>query len=228
MNKFFTSLLLMAAAFSAAAQTFTVGTPDGKTYTDGNVINVGYTYNGRGYDWEPNLKVTVNKETSMLGGSTFSVTVKASEPGVVQFCGLSTECTFVGSEPATHTRSYKEGQTFPLSIEIYDLATIPASDIVATVKITDGTETVNLTVNFLTTEASSIREVSDGLDEVSFSGRTMNFSVASAAKFSLFNISGRAMVDRTLSGAGSLNFSNIPAGLYIYRLGAKTGKVLLK
>lgn len=218
----------MAAAFSAAAQNFTVSTPDGKTYADGDVVNVGYVSSKYGYDWEPGLKVTVNKESSPLGGSLFSVTVTASEAGVVQFCGLSTECTFVGSEPATHSKSYRLNQTFPLSIEIFGRQTLPATPTSATVVITDGVETVNLTINFLNDEAASINEVAGNENEIAFSGRTMHFSVASAVKFSLFNISGRAMVDRTLSGSGSLNFSNMPAGLYIYRLGAKTGKVLLK
>lgn len=228
MNKIFTSLMLMAAAFGAAAQSFTVSTPDGKTYADGDEVNCSYSFSGYGYDWEPGLQVTVDKETSPLGGSSFSVTVSASEPGVVRFCGLSTECAILGSDPVTNSKSFKLGQTFPLSIDIYDYPTKPEKTIVATVKITDGTETVNLKVNFLPTEAAGIAEVEVGNGTLSFVGRTMHYGVEQPSKFSLYNISGRAVVDRTLSGAGSLSFASIPAGVYIYRLGTKTGKVLLK
>lgn len=229
MKQIFTSLMLLAAsAFGAAAANFTVSGPDGRSYSDGDVITVGYTFDGFAYAWQPDLKVTVNENASMFGNSTFTVTVGASQPGVVQFCGVGGSCTIVGSAPVTRSNTYAKGQEFALGVEILDSPDILAEEVSTTVKITDSQETVNLTVKFIPTEAAGISAPEASATEVSFSGRTMHFSLDAATKFSLYNISGRTLVDRTLSGSGSLNLGGIPAGVYVYRLGTLTGKVLLK
>lgn len=220
--------MLMALALSASAQTFTVSDAAGKIYADGDVVNIGYTFDGECYSWSPEIQVTVNEETSLFGGSTFSVTATASQAGIVQFCGLIDGCTILSSASATHTKTYTKGQTFPLAIEILDCYDMLTSEVSVDVKITDGSETMKLTINFLTTEAAGINETAGMVSKIAFSGRTMTYSLESAEKFTLYNISGRAMVDRTLSGSGSLNFTSYPAGVYVYRLGSKTGKVLLK
>lgn len=220
--------MFAAFALCAGAKSFTVSDAAGRTYADGDVVNVGYTFNGMGYDWEPGLQVTVNEETSLFGGSSVTVTVSASQPGIVQFCGISGECEILGNAELSRTKTYYQGNTFPLSIEILDNPENLSAEIATTVKITDGSETVTLTVNFLTTEAAGIHEVAFGHRSVEFIGRTMHYALDGTAKFSLYNISGRTVADRTLTGSGSLSFSSLPAGLYIYRLGSETGKTFLK
>lgn len=227
MKKIFTSLMILSAALSASAQNFTVGTPDGKTYADGDVINLGYTVAGGFYIWNPELQVTVNSATSVISGqSAFTVTVSASAPNQVQFCGLDQNCVTIGADPASKTGRYGEGATFPLEVDIKTFANLTAP-VESTITITDTKETVTLTVNFLPTEQAGISETSAAANTLKFSGRTLHFSMESTANFSLYNISGRQVVSRSISGTGSLNLSAFPAGVYVYRCGSLTGKVLL-
>ncbi|MCM1310907.1 MAG: T9SS type A sorting domain-containing protein [Bacteroides sp.] len=227
MNKVFTLVLFAAAALSAAAQNFTVRDAYGKTYADGDAVNIGYSFDGIGYNWAPGLEVTVNQASSLLGGSNFKVTVTASEADIVQFCGLTGLCSFVGSEPITHTATYNAGASFGLDIEILARTANLTSAVTATVTIADDTESMTLIVNFLPSKNAGISDVSNAANSVTFAGRTMYFSLATTEKFSLYNISGRTVADRTLSGSGSLNLGNLPAGLYIYRIGKSSGKVIL-
>lgn len=228
MNKIFTTLTLLAAALTASAQNFTVNTPDGKSYTDGDVINIGYEFDGECYNWLPDITVHVNKATSAItGASSFSVTASASTPGVVQFCGLSTSCNFIGAAPVTNSATFKAGQRFPLSIDIIDRYENLSAPIESKITITDGDETINLTVNFLDSEHAGVNSVTAAAGTLRFNGRTVNFAMESAAKLTIYNISGRPVVNRTLAGTGSLNLSAIPAGVYVYRCGSLTGKVLL-
>lgn len=229
MNKIFTSLLILGTALSASAQNFTVGTPDGKTYSDGDVINIGYTPTTGMYNhiWDPKLNVTVNSAGSAITGqSSFTVTVTASAPNLVQFCGLSTNCEVVGEDAVSKKGIYKPGDTFPLEIDIKYFKNLD-EPVESKITITDGKETVNLTVNFLTTEEAGINETAATGNSLRFAGRTLHFAMESTARFTLYNISGRPVVDRTIAGTGSLSLNAFPAGVYVYRCGSLTGKILL-
>lgn len=226
MQKIFTSILLMAAALTAAAQNFTVTTPDGKTHADGDVINVGYEFDGEYYDWLPELSVNINKATSAITGkSAFTVTATASRPDIVQFCGLTGACDIL-RPTVTKSNTYAAGAKFPLSIDIVESPAMIPEAIETKIEITDGVQTIKLTVNF-TTEQAGINAPATAANTVKFIGRTLHYSLESATSITLYNISGRPVISRSLSGTGSLNLSNIPAGVYVYRCGLSTGKVVL-
>lgn len=226
MQKIFTSILLLGAAFTAAAQNFTVTTPDGKTHADGDVINVGYEFDGECYDWLPELTVNVNKAASSITGkSAFTVTATASKSGFVKFCGLNDACDIL-KPTVTKSNTYAAGAKFPLSIDIVESYTMIPEAIETKIEITDGVQTLNLTVNF-TTEQAGINAPATAANTVKFIGRTLHYSLDSATAITLYNISGRPVISRSLSGTGSLNLSSIPAGVYVYRCGLSTGKVVL-
>lgn len=226
MKKLFTSMLMMAAAMVATAQNFTVTAFDGaKTLKDGDVIECGYEESMFGNTWDPAIKVLCNKDL------TLTVTAYAPSGHKIQFCGLEPSCHNFDLVPGTVTRSniYSEGTNVPMQLDIIN------GDIVepvnATLKITDGTETVNITVTFVgesQEELSSISNVAAKGTTISVQGRTLNFNTDATSDLTLYTISGQAAVTRRISGRGSLNLSNLPAGVYIYRAGKKTGKLILR
>lgn len=227
MKKIFTSLFLMATAMVATAQNFTVTAFEGtKTLKDGDVIECGYEESpyGFGYVWDPSIVVTCNKSL------TLTVTADAEQPaeGAVQFCGITGNCARLTGTPETRSNTYQAGDKVDMQLDIVGGNVVEPVN--ATLKITDGQETVNITVTFVSEaqEELAISSVAAKGTQVSVSGRTLHFVSDSAADITLYTISGQSALSRRLNGSGSINLSNLPAGVYIYRAGNKTGKIILR
>lgn len=230
MKKIFTSLMVLAAAFTASAQNFTVTGVDDVTYSDGDVINIGYTAGTRPNTivWNPELIVHVDKATSALTGkSAFTVSAVADVAGYVQFCGLNGQCQMIGGTTVSKNGSYGAGEIIPLEIDIAASKSVIPEPIEVKLTITDGTQTTNLTLNFLTSEQAGIEAPELAESAVRISGRTLTYNVSSAENLTLFNISGRAVLSRTVSGTGSISLDGLPAGVYVYRMASATGKLLV-
>lgn len=228
MKKIFTSIICLAAALVASAQNFTVTGIDGVTYADGDVVNIGYTLNERGRKlWNPELEVTVNKATtSLTHRSVFTVSAYAGVENMVEFCGLDGSCTVLSGIPMSKSNSYAEGESFPLQIEIQNK--VFTSTVTASVSISDGQETVNLTINFLTTEQAGISAPEAIEPALKVSGHTLTYNVDAPANLTIYNISGRAVLNRTVNNSGTISLDGFHAGVYVYRLGNLTGKILVR
>ena len=225
MKKIFTSLFLMATALMATAQNFTVTAFDGtKTLKDGDVIECGYEEGLFGYNWDPSIVVTCNKNL------TLTVTADAEMPavGAVQFCGLTGQCQRLNGTPEVRTNAYNAGDKVPMQLDIIGGNVVEPVN--ATLQITDGQETVKITVTFVgeSQEELAISSVAAKGLQVSVNGRSLNFISDNSAELTLYTISGQSAVSRRISGSGSLNLSHLPAGVYIYRAGNKTGKIILR
>ncbi|MDE6535267.1 MAG: T9SS type A sorting domain-containing protein [Muribaculaceae bacterium] len=225
MKKIFTSLFLMATALVATAQNFTVTAFGGsKTLKDGDVIECGYEEGLFGNAWDPAIIVTCNKNL------TLTVTADAEKPaeGAVQFCGLTGQCQRLNGTPETRSNVYNTGDKVPMQLDIVNGNVVEPVN--ATLKITDGQETVNITVTFVgePQEELAISSVSAKGVQISATGRTLRFVADNATDITLYTISGQSAVSRRISGTGSLNLSHLPAGVYIYRAGNKTGKIILR
>lgn len=223
MKKIFTSMLLMAAAVVASAQNFTVTAFDGtRTLKDGDVVECGYEVGMFGMTWDPKIDVTCNKDL------TLTVTANAPAGHDVKFCGISGFCASLEGIPETRSKAYEAGKKIPMQLDIQGSFVTEPFD--ATLEITDGTETVNITVTFrpeAQEELGIAAVAADGVS-VAVTGRTLNFNTDSATDLTLYTISGQSAVSRRVSGRGTLNLTNLPAGVYIYRAGKKTGKFILR
>lgn len=228
MKKIFTSFICLAAALVASAQNFTVTGIDGVTYNDGDVVNIGYT-TGQfpGKQWDPELKVNVLEATSSLTKrSVFTVTAYADAANIVQFCGLDGNCLMLAGSPVSKSGSYAADQSFFLQIDI--LNKVFSKPITASVSITDGEETINLTINFLTTEQASIDAPEVAAPALTLNGHTLTYNVDSPTNLTLYNISGRAVMNRNVNNSGTISLDGFHAGVYVYRLGTLTGKILVR
>lgn len=223
MNKIFTSLLMLGAAFAASAQNFTVNSVDGPV-ANGATLTIGYDYNSEWelYDWDPELTIHANK------AGTYTVSATASESGVVQFCGFTGQCTIL-KPSASRSGSIAAGQDLAMQLDINGAFELLAKPVSMEVTVTDGSETIKFTVNFVNEDRSAgITAPAKAAGSLRFSARTLNYSLENGATFTLYNISGRQVMSRVLSGTGSVSLTAIPAGVYVYRCGTATGKVIIK
>lgn len=225
MKKIFTSMLLMAAAVVASAQNFTVTAFEGtRILKDGDVVECGYTEMPFfGQAWNPEIEVLCNKDL------TLTVTANAPANQDVDFCGISGNCIPLTGTPDTRSKAYKEGENVPMKLEVHT-GSVVTEPFNATLEITDGTETVNITITFRPEAQEELGIAAVAADGVSVAviGRTLNFNTDSATDLTLYTISGQSAVSRRVSGRGTLNLTNLPAGVYIYRAGKKTGKFILR
>lgn len=229
MKKLLTSMMVLAAALSASAQNFTITDGNGTAYHDGDEVIVGYYRNqGSNYFWNPELTVKINKAT-LFGKSTLTMTAEASVADFAQFCAVE-PCEQLGADPVVKTGSYSEGQTVALMLDAVRKP-LPAEPVVVDLTVTDTRETVNLKVKFLPMSADEA-----GIDApeaapastIRINGRSVSYHLNSAARFTLYNISGRPVVDRHISGSGSIDLGSYPAGVYVYRCSNATGKIVLR
>lgn len=227
MKKIFTSLFLMATAMIATAQNFTVTAFNGtKTLKDGDVIECGYEEPFPGWiQWDPTIVVTCNKNLTL----TVTADAEPIAEGAIQICGISGLCQRLNGTPETRSNVYNAGDKVPMQLDIQNGGNVvePAN---ATLKITDGTETVNITVTFVgePQEELAISSVAAKGTQIRVNGRTLHFTADNAANLTLYTISGQSAISRRISGTGSINLTNLPAGVYIYRAGNKTGKIILR
>lgn len=62
----------------------------------------------------------------------------------------------------------------------------------------------------------------------SYANGAINYIVDGSAAAALYTTDGRCVLNTKVSGRGSISTTGIAAGVYIYRLGSKTGKILIK
>lgn len=240
MKKLFTTLMVLAAALTASAQNFIVTgvqNKDGEPVeiANGDVLNIapekGSTTRPGGpyFTWNPSLNVkVVTPTTSMLNLSTLTVTVSASVDNMVQFCAFDKMCKSVGTEAVSKSGECAKGASQALEIEILNKE-MPAEGVDIKVTVTDSKETVEFTVHCMTTDEAGISAPEASAENtIAISGRTVRYHLAETANFTLYNISGRAVVSRRIGGSGTLNLESFPAGVYVYRCGTATGKLLLR
>lgn len=236
MKKLFTTLMVLAAALTASAQNFIVTgvqNKDGEPVeiANGDVLNIAPEASSRPgkFIWNPSLNVkVVTPTTSMLNLSTLTVTVSASVDNMVQFCAFDKMCKTVGTEAVSKSGECAKGESQALEIEILNKE-MPAEGVDIKVTVTDSKETVEFTVHCMTADEAGISAPEASAENtIAISGRTVRYHLAESANFTLYNISGRAVVSRRIGGSGTLNLESFPAGVYVYRCGTATGKLLLR
>lgn len=223
MKKLFTSLMILAAAVTASAQNFSV-TVLGQPVQNGETVTCGYLSEPSllgGHDWDPEIFVVAGKS------ATYTVTATADAEVLVQFCSFgTTQCEHLGATPLVRSQFLTPGTKAPTAIDI--IGGSITQPVTARISVTDGTETITFDVKFINEEQAGIDEIGARQNLVTISGRTLKYDINGSADITLYNISGRSVWSHRLSGTGAINLSNIPAGVYVYRAGNSTGKILLR
>lgn len=104
---------------------------------------------------------------------------------------------------------------------------VPEIKVQINASYSDGSSPVNLTL--LMGSNAGVEGVTVDANKVVTSGKTLYYTVDKLSNLSVYSLSGRTVVNREVSGKGSISLENLPAGIYIYRIaGGKSGKFVIK
>ena len=234
MKKLLLSLALLGGlSFGANAELYY--TCEGQTYHNGDVINY------EGYEYVPVLnpdgspsgmyQFKVDPEVNLVSTeSTESAVVSTTSNIAVNLCAggdctngtnnVKTDVKLVANEPLNLQMDYA-----PAAINFGEDVEVPA----ITVKITStvGNETCVVTVNMGGLTAG-VESLGVNQDSVRVIGKSLNYDVTGSAQLSIYSLSGKTVVNKTVAGNGSVNLVNLSSGIYLYRLNGRTGKFIIK
>lgn len=212
-----------------AAQTFTVSI-DGNKLSDGQTFDVGYTQP------LPILAAWESVRIVSPEGGTF--VCEASSPsdtyGQLQVC-CGGECKTPDAKGAVIVKEFelKAGEVMDPQIHRSSgpLAQFHG-DLTANVTIypkANPTAKLSYTCNFVLKPASEVGGVTDvtvGKEYVRLSGKTLHYN--GHGQLSVYSLLGNRLVSVAANGEGTVSLSHLAAGVYIYRLGGKSGKFTLR
>lgn len=177
-----------------------------------------------------NKEVMIAPELS-LGTDTYSSQISLvckSDGESVQMCaGGACE----QGKTIKKTLKINGGKTVPLQFEY--MATLPKDaavpKIVCTFEAQDGTYAdtkITMTV-VLNGENGGIEAIVNGYELYS-DAEGVHYNVEGARQLALYGITGMKVLQRTVSGSGVIATGEIPAGIYVYTLGNKSGKIIVR
>ncbi len=231
MNKIFTLIISIICAIAVNAQDFTC-TVDGKPVENDGTITVGYSY---GVDGAPFWKSV--PEIALSPSEDVSCDIKTScQPGSpVKFCyGICKSPVLDnGFDVISYTFDLKANKAEKLDIEYEDFTAIDQNTVPEKTSV-DVTVTVKLRQRFHFTLVFDGNTA--GIDNVAGDGNFVNlaagnileYNVPEGTKLDVYSINGATVLERTVNGHGSLSLDRLAPGVYLYKAGALSGKVLVK
>lgn len=247
MKKFLLSIALIGGfAFAANAEL--------AFQYDGKSLENGATLDYKGYEYTPipmpdgspsgyyNFKV--DPEIHLVSTSDVTVTVSTTSNIQVNLCA--------GGDCVSGTSNTKNGvkldANVPLNLQMDwtpalinnpsagmmgDDVTIPAIKVTLTAK--SSTETITLTVNMggftATLEGAGVEGIETSDNSVYISGKNLYYDVTGNSQLSVYALSGKTLINSTVSGSGLVDLGKLPKGVYVYKLSGKSqksGKFILK
>lgn len=222
MKKFYLLIAIAGLAFAGNAQNV-------KFYENGKEIpkNSTYTFNNVEEDFSGLLlhpAITLKAEAS----TTVKVSANCTTGQEIQLCfdGGCKAGVNVTSNPVTMTK----GVSYNLDYKYEPMSFDPIEDVITSV-ITVTDNITNVTVNEITVtydpNAGSVNAVVTDSD-LSYTDGVIKYNVNQATSLSLYNAAGQIVAKSTANGSGEFSTALLPTGVYIYRLGNNTGKILVK
>lgn len=217
--------LLTILAFSMAALANAGISVDykGANVPDGSVVELGKeVFNDLGGMYEIGEHFTITGATPM----TISVSSDSKD-----FTYCTTQCYMLKGPDAngkyTHSSTITNSpQDLALDAYFYD-PEIPAVDKSITFKLISDDEEMTFTVR-LNTTGSAVKEMIHAAKSVTFKGNRLYLNSDNASGYAIYGISGKAVKSGNVQAHGSIDLSSLPAGIYLYKIGKTTGKVIVK
>lgn len=236
MKKLLLSIALLSGAVMAANAELYFQY-EGENLENGGTLNYeGYTYvpvnNPDGtpsgmyqfkVDPEIHIVSTENVTVSVNSTSNIAVNLCIGEDCVTGTNNTKPEIELTADVPLNIVMDYA-----PAEINFGEDVEIPA----ITVKLTatSATETITLTVN-MGGFTAGVESLGANLNKIYVSGKTLNYDLSNAAQLSLYSLSGKTILHKSVAGNGSVSLANLPSGVYLYRLAGKenkSGKFIIK
>ena len=225
MKKIFTTLALAFACVAPSFAALTV-THDGKAIEYGDVV----TLSAEDFKSDFPGKVPFGAE------AIFNMTTDAKEVNYTatadceyfQYC-YGVNCYPISKVGDEYTLSGTMPSSTDIQIHVYlSGGVLPEASGEMQVILDNGNESDMLafTVKFDTKPAGV-----EGLEtavKASYRNNVLTYSLDAPVTLAVYSITGAVALNRTVSGNGSVDFSTLPKGIYVYTLGGKANKVLVK
>lgn len=242
MKKFLLSTFLgLGAIASLSAQGLEFQSIDGK------VLN-GETYTYKLYEVFPygagKSEIYVEPDINIFCPQEGSIEVTAVANGVIQLCtgGIYEGQCLTGESVTQNAVQVAKDGLYPL---LLDLSLIVSNEELEGYKIPEVTVEVTMMYNGQPDSAVTMTVVMGGEDaeeagveglaadfnKVNVAGKTLNYSVDSPSTLTLYSLSGKTILNQSVSGKGSLSLNNLSTGVYLYRVSGKktlSGKFIIK
>lgn len=258
MKKIFTLLLVIMAAMTVSAANFQLlrGEDYSKDPTDGTKFVPGkYVPVSNGDSYTTGYFKTMENPAFFMYQQDSELYIKGPA-GLAMTLEVETTadilvCSFGDCKNATpSSKLVVSGSLIPSSsdlmagtTDIYTLRIDKAGNSIAsplqeiTVKVTayetaNPSDKVTVTVTMSTKSYEELLGSVDGIQSASDylnleSGNVLNYRVEQSGRLEIYSIAGRLVYSRQIQGNGSLHL-DLGHGVYIYRVGKLTGKLLLK
>ncbi|MGN0237252.1 MAG: T9SS type A sorting domain-containing protein [Lepagella sp.] len=193
--------------------------PNGSTYTSSECTDLEVM---KMYD----PKISVLADESM----TVSMTAECTTGQMIQLC-LGGDCVagvtvtknnvqLVGGEalPTLFEYTWVDGEDLPEQV-------VTNLDIKETGVLGSGASSSIVVVINTNTGAVSTLKVDDAFR---YANGAINYSVEKASLVELYDTTGKCVLSQEVSGNGTISTEGISTGIYMYRVGNKTGKIFVK
>jgi hypothetical protein len=247
MKKFFTlcaALMSTAAVFAQEETTFSF-LQNGTAVANGSTvvaseIEVGASIDGFGDYCTIDSHISLKNNTDQAVPVIITLEAVKNADETISFCGLGTCVTMTGGNTIEQGKDGKTtlgAQTekdMKLEAKAWNLSSSYNSAVKLTAQVMGDPEDAAYIIVEFAPSTSGIRNVNATTSKVALHGRTLNYNFGTAGSRTLrvYNVSGAAVMSQHLTGAaGTVNLSNLPAGIYLYKVqGAQSvcGKVVVK
>lgn len=231
MKKIFTLIIGVACAIAINAQEFTC-TVDGKPVENGATVTVGYEYGHEGSPfWKsvPEIYLTASEDISC------SIKTSCAAGTKVKFCKeICLEPVREGDfDVVEYDFDLTAGEAEKLDVEYSDFMAadqnvVPAKssvDVIVSVRLKPR---FTFTLVFDGNVAGIDNVAGDGSYVNLVAGNILEYNVANGTKLDIYSLNGATVIERTVNGHGSLSLDRLAPGVYLYKAGELTGKVLVK
>ncbi len=229
MNKIFTlsAALLLGSLVSQANITATV---DGKPIEHGTTLEINAddfinepVAGMNVYTAELNIKVVSN-------AAPVNIDLSCDDQNTIQFCPSAAGCIPLNPDGDHFSGSavVKDAEfDVPVHVRFRFVPELPDFKGKMEVILTDkNMDVLGFYIDVNTTRAG-IGNV-DAAPVASFRNNVLSYNLQTPATLAVYSITGASVINRTVSGNGTVDFSTLPRGIYIYTLGGKATKVLVR
>ena len=227
MKKLLLSALLLAGAMSPlAAQGLSFKTASGEDVTGTTYVFDDVEYWPQGSKTEvyidPDLYIYSEK------GGNVDIYVDANVS--VQLCTID-NCEYgekVNKLNVPLTAGVARSLVFDYSETVADIDSYQLPEIVATITAYysgDPSSAITMTVKMGDVNAG-VEAVAMNQNAIVFNGKTLSYDVNGDSQLSVYSLSGKTVLNKSVAGNGSLSLDGLSKGIYLYRLTDKNGKAV--
>ena len=240
MKKILLSVFLFGGSLIGInAQTITFLDKEGKTIADGstyvfegyNIFDGSMSENGYAeyvtLEFNPHIQLEVSQagdvtlQTTSLNGENYQLCFGDGSCDRSEVFGLTLVKN--GIPMKANTPEEIAVEALPMFMDTY--VKIPEYEILVEAWYTlNPSSKVSFTLKMGDVGDAGLDGIAADANFVKVVGKSLNFDVVGNANISVYSLSGKTLVNKTVAGSGSISLGNLPKGVYVYKVAGKNGK----